>query len=69
MEWLLDAAGEKPNSPCFAAGRPVVLRYSMKEIEKAFQRFVTASCRLMAGNERARRKEAKVSCCSLFTEY
>jgi len=45
-----------------------VLRYSMKEIEKAFIAFEPRPCRLMAGKERARRKKQS-SYFPFFTEY
>lgn len=38
MEWLLDALAKTDCPMSCPHGRPVVLRYSVKEIEKAFQR-------------------------------
>jgi DNA mismatch repair protein MutL len=38
MEWLLDALAKTDCPMSCPHGRPVVLRYSMKEIEKAFHR-------------------------------
>jgi len=38
MEWLLDALSKTDCPMSCPHGRPVVLRYSMKEIEKAFHR-------------------------------
>src|SRR5467141_2364288 len=38
MEWLLDALAKTDCAMSCPHGRPVVLRYSMKEIEKAFHR-------------------------------
>jgi DNA mismatch repair protein MutL len=38
MEWLLDALAKTDCPMSCPHGRPVVLRYSLKEIEKAFQR-------------------------------
>jgi len=38
MEWLLDALAQTDCPMSCPHGRPVVLRYSVKEIEKAFHR-------------------------------
>src|SRR5262249_20357247 len=38
MEWLLDALAKTDCPMSCPHGRPVVLRYSVKEIEKAFHR-------------------------------
>jgi DNA mismatch repair protein MutL len=38
MEWLLDALAKTDCPMSCPHGRPVVLRYSLKEIEKAFHR-------------------------------
>jgi DNA mismatch repair protein MutL len=38
MEWLLDALAKTDCPMSCPHGRPVVLRYSIKEIEKAFHR-------------------------------
>jgi DNA mismatch repair protein MutL len=38
MDWLLRALGEADCPMTCPHGRPIVLRYGMKEIQKAFKR-------------------------------
>jgi DNA mismatch repair protein MutL len=38
MEWLLEELGKTENPMSCPHGRPIALRYSLKEIQRAFQR-------------------------------
>jgi DNA mismatch repair protein MutL len=38
MQWLIDALAQTSHPTNCPHGRPIVLRYSLKEIQRAFQR-------------------------------